>query len=52
VQHSRRSAAWKEKSNSSSVLRDGNRAALIRLWPPWLSRLSVSVLSSAAANCS
>ena len=30
----------------------GKRAALMRAWPPWLSRLSVSVLSSAAANCS
>ena len=44
--------AWKAKSNSSSVLRAANRAALIRAWPPWLSRLSVSVLSNAAANCS
>ena len=43
---------WKAKSNSSSVLCAGNRAALIRAWPPWLSRLSISVLSSAAANCS
>ena len=24
----------------------------MRAWPPWLSRLSVSVLSSVAANCS
>jgi len=44
--------AWKEKSNSSSVLRAGNRAALILAWPPRESRLSVSVFSSAAANCS
>ena len=43
---------WKVKSNSSSVLRAGNRAALMRAWPPWLSRLSISVLSSVAANCS
>ena len=43
---SRRSEVWKVKSNSSSVLRAGNRAALIRAWPPWLSRLSVSVFSS------
>ena len=40
------------KSNSSSVLRAGKRAALMRAWPPWLSRLSISVLSSVAANCS
>ena len=54
VQDRSRAAAlvWKAKSNSSSVLRAGNRAALIRAWPPWLSRLSVSVFSSAAANCS
>ena len=49
---SRLSEAWKAKSNSSSVLRAGNRAVLIRAWPPWLSRMSVSVFSSAAANCS
>ena len=42
----------KAKSNSSSVLRAGKRAALMRPWPPWLSRLSTSVFSSAAANCS
>ena len=41
---------WKVKSNSSSVLRAGNRAALIRASPPWLSRLSISVFSSAAAK--
>ena len=29
---------WKVKSNSSSVLRAGKRAALMRLSPPWLSR--------------
>ena len=45
-------SVWKVKSNSSSVLRAGKRAALIRPWPPWLSRLSISVFSSAAANCS
>mgnify|MGYP006170999153 CR=1 FL=1 len=43
---------WKVKSNSSSVLRAGKRAALMRAWPPWLSRLSVSVFSSVAANFS
>jgi hypothetical protein len=36
----------------SSVLRAGNLAALIRAWPPWLSRLSVSVFKRTAANCS
>ena len=41
---------WKVKSNSSSVLRAGKRAALMRAWPPWASRLSVSVLSNAAAK--
>ena len=46
------SRLWKAKSNSSSVLRAGKRAALMRAWPPWLSRLSVSVLSSVAAKCS
>jgi hypothetical protein len=30
----------------------GNRAALIRPWPPWVSRLSISVFSSAAAKSS
>ena len=49
---SRRSEAWKAKSNSSIVFLAGNRAALMRAWPPWLSRLSISVLSSVAANCS
>jgi hypothetical protein len=49
---SRLSEVWKAKSNSSIVLRAGNRAALIRAWPPWLSRLSISVFSSVAANCS
>ena len=29
---------WKVKSNSSSVLRAGKRAALMRPSPPWLSR--------------
>ena len=49
---SRRSDAWKAKSKSSIVLRAGNLAALMRAWPPWLSRLSISVFSSVAANCS
>ena len=49
---SRRSDDWKAKSNSSIVLRAGKRAALILDWPPWLSRLSVSVFNNAAANCS
>ena len=31
------------KSNSSRVLRAGNRAALIRPSPPWLSRAETSV---------
>ena len=30
----------------------GTRVALIRAWPPWLSRLSVSVFKSVAAKCS
>ena len=49
---SRRSEVWKAKSNSSIVLRAGNLAALMRDWPPWLSRLSVSVFRTAATNCS
>ena len=44
--------AWTVKSKSSSVLLAGKRAALTRAWPPWLSRLSVSVFKSAAATCS
>src|SRR4051812_29499614 len=47
---SRRTDAWKLKSNSSKVFLAGKRAALMRPWPPWLSRLSTSVLSRAAAN--
>src|SRR4029079_15779714 len=47
---SRRIEAWKAKSKSSSVLRAGNRACLMRAWPPWLSRLSISVLSSTSAK--
>ena len=43
---------WKVKSNSSSVLRAGNLAVLIRLSPPWLSRAETSVPSSASANFS
>jgi hypothetical protein len=43
---------WKLSSNSSSVFLAGNRAALMRDWPPWLSRLSIPVLSRTAANCS
>jgi hypothetical protein len=35
-----------------NALWPGKRAALIRAWPPWLSRLSISVLSRTAANCS
>ena len=42
------SEAWKAKSNSSIVFLAGKRAALMRAWPPWLSRLSVSVFSRAA----
>ena len=45
-------ARLERKSNSSIVLRAGKRAALIRPCPPWLSRLSTSVLSRVAANCS
>ncbi len=41
---------WKVKSNSSSVLRAGKRAALIRDSPPWLSRDETSVDSSASAK--
>jgi hypothetical protein len=41
---------WKLQSNSSSIFR--NRAALMRDWPSWLSRLSIPVLSRTAANCS
>jgi hypothetical protein len=41
---------WKVKSNSSSVLRAGKRAALIRLSPPWLSLEATSVDSSASAK--
>jgi hypothetical protein len=33
-------------------LRAGKRAALMRAWPPWLPRLSVSVFKRTAANCS
>ena len=33
---------WRVKSNSSRVLRVGNRAALIRRSPPWLSRAETS----------
>jgi hypothetical protein len=43
---------WKAKSNSSSVLRAGKRAALMRAWPPWLSLLSTSVFRTVAMNCS
>ena len=32
------------------VLRAGNFATLLRAWPPWLSRESVSVFSSAAPS--
>src|SRR5215218_2138612 len=39
---------WKVKSNSSSVLRAGKRAALIRDSPPWLSREATSVESTAS----
>jgi hypothetical protein len=38
------------KSNSSSVLRAGKRAALFRDSPPWLSRDETSVDSSASAK--
>jgi hypothetical protein len=41
---------WKVKSNSSSVLRAGNRAVLIRPSPPWLSLEDTSVLRSASAK--
>ena len=41
---------WKVKSNSSSVLRAGKRAALIRPSPPWLSRAETSVPSRISAN--
>jgi hypothetical protein len=39
---------WKVKSNSSSVFLAGNRAALIRDSPPWLSREVTSVESTAS----
>ena len=41
---------WKVKSNSSRVLRAGNRAVLIRPSPPWESRAETSVPSSISAN--
>jgi hypothetical protein len=41
---------WKVKSNSSSVLRAGKRAALMRLSPPWLSRDETSEESKASAK--
>ena len=41
---------WKAKSNSSSVLRAGKRAARMRPSPPWASREACSVASSAAAK--
>ena len=41
---------WKVKSNSSSVLRAGKRAALMRPSPPCASRELCSVLSSACAK--
>jgi transposase len=60
----RRSALARGKSDSIDALAVA-RAALAagletlptaalagRAWPPWLSRLSVSVFSSVAANCS
>ena len=37
-----RTEVWKVKSNSSSVLRAGKRAALILLSPPWDSREATS----------
>ena len=45
-----RTERWKEKSNSSSVLRAGKRAARIRASPPWASREAYSVASSASAK--
>src|SRR5262249_46255463 len=41
---------WKEKSNSSSVLRAGKRACLIRLSPPCASREATSVCKSSSAK--
>ena len=41
---------WKLKSNSSSVLRAGKRAALMRPSPPCASRDACSVESSASAK--
>lgn len=46
------SSAGRMKSNSSRVLRAGNRAALIRFSPPWLSREATSVESTASRNFS
>ena len=43
---------WKVKSNSSSVLRAGNRAVLILCSSPWLSRAETSLESSACRNFS
>jgi hypothetical protein len=43
---------WKVKSNSSNVLRAGNRADLIRPSPPWASRAETSVERTARANFS
>ncbi len=39
---------WKVKSNSSRVLREGKRAALMRASPPWDSREEISVESTAS----
>jgi excisionase family DNA binding protein len=46
----RRTERWKVKSNSSSVLRAGKRAALMRLSPPCDSREATSVESNASAK--
>jgi hypothetical protein len=45
-----RSSSTTTAANSSSVLRAGKRAALIRDSPPWLSRDETSVDSSASAK--